>query len=174
MAINQTTVRQFLAAILLPGVDELEANKYIVPKQGNWFNPQDLLAGSSKPGTWCAYLLKNCSPRSIPYTFGVDGVQYSNVLYTGDLELQFVGDKSEILAHSVAHWLNRMDVIDYLEELYAQLMADGLGSIIVSNFYQDGDNAVLAYNVTIGLQWAENLETGATMLDQVTMSGGIN
>ena len=49
MELNQTTLRGILAAIL--SVDQ----KYVVPKQGNWFNPQEANANIEN---WCAYQIR--------------------------------------------------------------------------------------------------------------------
>ena len=60
MELNQTTLRGILAAVL--SVDP----KYVVPKQGNWWNPQD----GQRNIEWCAYQINDATdpaPHLFPF-----------------------------------------------------------------------------------------------------------
>ena len=85
MELNQTTLRGILAQIL--SVDP----KYVVPKQGNWWNPQDKLQNIEN---WCAYQIKSNKPRTSPfYDEGKDNSTPVNgvaVLKIAEIDLQFV------------------------------------------------------------------------------------
>lgn len=167
--INQSVIRSDLATIF--GVDE----KYIVPKQGNWWNPQDVFSS----GTWVAFLIREPRPLAWAYDqqgaapVGGIGSQISTVLVKSTIELQIVGKDAEILAYSIQHWLNRPNVVDLFDSQQAQLCADDLGRFTVSNFYQDGLNGVLAYNSSFTLQWANMFEVSETQLLTSTITGNL-
>jgi hypothetical protein len=150
----------------------------IVPKQGNWWNPQDRIASPGKPSTWIAFLLRNAQPRVLPYyqpdyeNVGFNS-PISTVINRGKIELQFVGDEAESLAQSVQHWLNRFDVQTYFYDANAQLMADDLGRYEVSNFGQYGENSVLAYNTEVMIEFANNVQTNLTQITSAIIGGTI-
>ena len=58
MQLNQTTLRGILAQIF--SVNE----KYVVPKQGNWWNPQE---NANNIQNWIAYRIKENRPRTTPF-----------------------------------------------------------------------------------------------------------
>ena len=128
MELNQTTLRGILAAVL--SVNE----KYIVPKQGNWWNPQTANANIEN---WCAYQIRRNRPRTSPFynegsdtanntTTPVNGVA---VLKIADIDLQFVGPKSEELANSVAAWPLRSDVKTQCAKVHGAIMNDAYDAI---------------------------------------------
>ena len=49
MDLTQDVLRGMLATIF--AVDPM----YVLPRQGNWFNPQDMLPTAEKPKTWVAF-----------------------------------------------------------------------------------------------------------------------
>ena len=116
MELNQTTLRGILAQIL--SVDE----KYIVPKQGNWWNQQEANANIA---TWCAYMIRRNEPRTVAfYDEGTDKGTPVNGAATekiATIDLQFVGEKAEELANSVALWTLRGDVEEELKERLTKL-----------------------------------------------------
>lgn len=153
MELNQTTLRGILAAIT--SVD----TKFIVPKQGNWWNPQDQLV---RPDTWCAYLIRSNRPRTVPFynqkntTSGK--VNDVAVLKIATIDLQFVGPKAEDIAQSVAFWPLRADVKAQFEKVQGAIMNDDMEAKS-SNFYQAGNNSVIAWNVTIRVMWYHEIQT---------------
>lgn len=171
MELNQTTLRGILATIF--SVDQ----KYIVPKQGNWFNPQEANANVEN---WCAYQIRQSRPRTTPfYNVGQQGsgqlVQKVNgvaVLKIADIDLQFVGPKSEELANSVASWPLRTDVAAQFKTVQGAIM-NGEYDAISSNFMQDGNNTVLAWNVTIRVQWYSITDTNQGNMPLVNLNGRI-
>ena len=171
MELNQTTLRGILAAVL--SVDP----KYIVPKQGNWWNPQ-------KPGAnienWCAYQIRRNRPRTVPfYDEGSNTVNNSKtavnsvaVLKIADIDLQFVGPQSEELANSVSMWPFRSDVKTEFEKVHGAIMNDEYDAIS-SAFYQEGANTVMAWNVSIRVLWYSILDTTQGRMPQLTLNGKI-
>ena len=171
MELNQTTLRGILAQIL--SVDP----KYVVPKQGNWWNPQ---AKDANIANWCAYQIKRNRPRTAPqYDVGssttnntttkVNGVA---VLKISDIDLQFVGPQSEDLANSVAMWPLRSDVKTQFAQVHGAIMNNEYDAIS-SPFHQDGANTVMAWNVTIQVLWWSILDTSQGPMPQLTLNGKV-
>jgi len=152
---------------LKPILETLFPNVTVVPKQGNWFNPQD----RANFGTWIAYIIRNQRPTATAFSQKGDspvlgiGSEISTSYMIGDIELQIVGAKAEELAYAVAHWLNRSEIPQLFDTHYAQLCYQDLGRVVVSQFIQDGENSVLAYNVSFTLQWANMLNITYSKLD---------
>lgn len=166
MQLNQMTLRGILAEIL--SVDE----KYIVPKQGNWWNPQE---NHSNIKNWCAYRIKSNRPRTTPFyrelTKGVNSVVQ---LKLAEIELQFVGPDSEQLAYSVSFWPLRSDVQAQLEQVHGAIMQEDF-TAIPSDFYQNGNNTVVAWNVPdIKILWYDTLDTMQSVLQTIETGGKIN
>ena len=151
MALSQTTLRTTLATIL--SVDP----KYIVPKQGNWFNPQDMLPTEEKPLTWVAYRISRAKPRIIPVLVEDEDGKRSFTFIVSKVDLQIVGTRAEALAESVAHWMRRQDVRDAFELIDASLMAQDFTTSVL-DFYQDGANNILSYNVSFYVVWESVIE----------------
>ena len=167
MELNQTTLRGILATIL--SVDE----KYIVPKQGNWWNPQ---TANINIENWCAYQIRRNRPRAVPfYNEGKDNGSPVNgvaVLKIADIDLQFVGPQSEELANSVAMWPFRSDVKEQLEAVHGAIMNDEYDAVS-SPFYQEGANTVLAWNVSFRVLWYSIFDTNQGAMPELTLNGNI-
>lgn len=167
MELNQTTLRGILAAIL--SVNE----KYVVPKQGNWFNPQE---ANPDIENWCAYQIRQNRPRTLPfYDAGTEGSSKKNagaVLKIADIDLQFVGPKSEQLANSVAFWSFRSDVQEQLAQVHGAILNDEYDAIS-SIFSQEGNNTVMAWNTSIRVQWYDILETNQGPMPGLIFDGKI-
>lgn len=170
MQLNQTTLRGILAAIL--SVDE----KYIVPKQGNWWNPQKTNANVEN---WCAYRIKSNQPRCAPFytelpTGATTTANCVVSLKKATIELQFVGPQSEQLAQSVAMWPLRADVKAQLENVHGSVLQEDM-TAIPSDFYQEGNNTVVAWNVPgLSILWYDVLETNQRPLTNIEMGGQVN
>ena len=172
MELNQTTLRGILAAIL--SVDA----KYVVPKQGNWFNPQEANANIEN---WCAYQIRQNRPRTLPfYDVGEQTqgqvktkVNGGAVLKIADIDLQFVGPRSEELANSVAFWPLRSDVQTQFKTVQGAILNDEYDAIS-SIFSQEGNNTVMAWNTTIRVQWYSLLDTNQGRMPGLLFQGKIN
>ncbi len=167
MELNQTTLRGILAAVLSVNP------KYVVPKQGNWWNPQDKEANIAN---WCAYQIRRNRPRTAPfYNEGKDNGQPVNgvaVLKIADIDLQFVGPQSEELANSVAMWPFRSDVKAEFQKVHGAIMTDEYDAIS-SNFHQEGANTVMAWNVTISVLWYSILDTSQGLMPASSLEGNV-
>ena len=168
MELNQTTLRGILAQIL--SVDQ----KYIVPRQGNWFNPQEANANIEN---WCGYTIRRNRPRTMPfYETGTENNQKVNsvsVMKIAEIDLQFVGPRSEELANSVSMWALISDVKAQFKTVHGAIMNDEYDAVS-SNFMQDGNNTVLAWNVSFKVLWYSILDTNQGVMPQMTLDGKIN
>lgn len=172
MELNQTTLRGILAAIL--SVNE----KYVVPKQGNWFNPQEANANIEN---WCAYQIRQNRPRTLPfYDVGTQRqgqvetkVNGGAVLKIADIDLQFVGPRSEELANSVAFWPLRSDVQTQFKTVQGAILNDEYDAVS-SFFMQEGNNTVMAWNTSIRVQWYSLLDTNQGRMPSLLFQGKVN
>ena len=171
MELNQTTLRGILAAIF--NVDQ----KYIVPKQGNWFNPQEANANIEN---WCAYQIRQNRPRTVPfYNVGDQTINNATtkvnsvaVLKIADIDLQFVGPKSEELANSIAAWPLRSDVKAQFQTVHGAILNDEYDAVS-SIFSQDGNNTVMAWNTTVRVQWYSITDTNQGPMPMLDLKGKI-
>lgn len=158
--LNQSTLRGILAQIL--SVDA----KYVVPKQGNWFNPQEY---SEKPTDWCAYRIKSNRPRTAPFYNESGSKNQVCVEKIADIELQFVGPNSETIAQNIATWPLRSDVKSAFKSVQGAILYDDM-TAFSSSFYQEGNNNVTAWNVNIRVVWVSILETSQRYVTAVDFS----
>ena len=171
MELNQTTLRGILAAVL--SVDA----KYIVPKQGNWWNPQQ---PGANVANWCAYQIRSNRPRTVP--FYNEGTQLLNnnssavngvaVMKIAEIDLQFVGPDSEELANSVAMWPLRSDVKAQFKTVQGAILNDEFDAIS-SIFAQEGNNTVMAWNTNIRVLWYSILDTNQGRFPDITLDGKV-
>lgn len=161
--LNQSTLRGILASIL--SVDP----KYIVPKQGNWWNPQE----AEKPDTWCAYIIRSNTPRTAPFYVELNGQQTVCVQKIATIDLQFVGQQSEEIAQSISAWALRSDVQEQFKTVGGAILYDGLEARSV-NFYQDGTNNILSWNVTIRVIWTQTINANQSVIKTIETGGQIN
>ena len=169
MQLTNAVLRAILAAIF--EVDE----KYVVPKQGTWFNPQDMLSvADGKPKTWVAFLIEGDRPIDVAHFQGdpASGAGNDSVQHrVASVALQFVGDRAHELALTVGHWIHRDTVRTQLAQVEGQLFGD-VGDITGSDFYQDGENTVLAYNVRLRVAWTSRIPTGQGIMEDVEFVSG--
>ena len=167
MELNQKTVRGILATIL--SIDE----SHVVPKQGNWWNPQQKGANIEN---WVAYQIRRSRPRTAPfYNEGTESGQAVNsvvVQKITDIDLQFIGSQSEELANSVSMWAFRSDVKAEFQKVHGAIMTDEYDAIS-SVFYQEGANTILSWNVTISVLWYSILDTTQGNMTPLTLEGNV-
>jgi hypothetical protein len=169
MDLTQDVLRGMLATIF--AVDPM----YVLPRQGNWFNPQDMLPTAEKPKTWVAFDIEFDKPLDIVHYqgnagsgFGNDSVQHR----TANIVLQLVGTRAHSLAYSVGHWIHNQTVRDQLALIEGQLFGD-VGAITTTDFHQDGANTVKAYNVRFRVVWVSRIPTGQGLFEDVAFQGKV-
>lgn len=154
MRLNTENLRNTLAGIF--GLDP----QYVVPLQGNIFNPQAGEPNPARPKTWCGFRIDGERTVTIPHWVpaGTPATNWSVVHKTAQLSLQFVGDAAEDLANSVAHWTHYSAVQDAFAAYDGKVFADS-GDVIVTDFDQQGVNTVLAFNVRVRVVWADEIDS---------------
>lgn len=163
MELNMTTLRGILAAILSVNPD------HVVPKQGNWWNPQDRQKNIEN---WCAYRIKSNRPRTAPFYNAAGQNNAATVMKVAEIELQFVGPKSEEIAQSIALWPMRQDVQQQLAQVHGSLLLEDT-TAISSFFAQDGANTITAWNVTISVLWYSIMETNQGLMPPMVLNGRV-
>jgi len=170
--LDSTVLRTVLSEIFFATEDRAEALQYIVPKQGNWYNPQDTESG--KVATWIAYSISHresvIKARSVQDEENAD---YNLVSELVEIDLQFVGTEAERLASSVMHWPRRSDVAAAFEVVSGQVREDKI-HVTSSWFKQEGMNTTYAYNVKIRVYCANLQETGVLKLEHFSANGIIS
>ena len=161
--LTQKVLRSILAKTL--SLDEC----FVVPMQGNWFNPQNF----SGPSTWVGFLISSARSKTVPYFNQVnnpDKPPVSIVQKISTVTLQFIGELAEDMANTVCHWPHRYDVISLFSDANAAMFLDG-GNVITSPLGQAGGNDVLAYNVEFNIQWGSEIQSEQKMLNFASVHG---
>lgn len=154
MRLNQKNLRATLASVF--GVDQA----YVVPRQGNWWNPQAGPESPAKPLTWCAFRIERARALTVPHFVAPDSTRNWSVAHKiSRVTLQFVGDQAEDMANSIAHWVHNT-AVQAAWDAYDGKMAAAVGDVVATDFDQDGENVVLAYNVWFDLVYADELDSG--------------
>ena len=87
----------------------------------------------------------------------------SETVFISDVTLQIVGTLAEDIAMSMVHWIHRADVKAAFDLIDASLVAGSMAYTVL-DFYQDGANNVLSYNVRFRVQWTSVIGGSATVL----------
>lgn len=167
-SLNSTLLRTILSQILFMEEDRAENLQYIVPKQGNWFNPKEDI--SNLKDTWVAYNIKERTSllRSIPTEEEVDEALYAAnwVPELVNIELQFVGPAAEDLAVGVQHWPKRADVAEAFSVVSGVVRDDKI-KINCVWFKQEGLNTIYSYNTSFRVYCANVAVSTAQRLTTV-------
>jgi hypothetical protein len=159
-----TSLDEAFLLSILPGILALDP-KYVVPRQGNWYNPQDHLEPMEQPKTWCAFAIEDDVPIDAPH-YALDplnpGANWSVQHRIAAVALQFVGTRAKASATSIGHWLHRQDVFAALSQIDGRLIGSE-SKISTVDFVQEGANTVKAYTVRIRIAYASEIETGQTL-----------
>lgn len=89
------------------------------------------------------------------------------------IDLQFIGPKAEDIAQSVALWPLRADVAQALKTVQGALLPCDMEARS-SNFYQDGANTVLAWNVQIKVLWWQVIDSNQGRMPQTALNGNLS
>lgn len=153
---------------------------YVVPKQGNWWNPQDsaallqaVLPDSQRPQTWCAFTFEGGVPIDSPHYVQDSATPPQNwmVQHKKDtLVLQFVGTDAKRLADTVGFWVIREDVQAQFSLVDGKICGSS-GAVTSVDFLQEGNNSVKAYTARLDVIYAVEIETGQDILESATFGG---
>ena len=165
--INMTNLRDVLAKIFFG--EEWEAKKkYVVPLQGNWYNPSQTL----KLDNWIGYVIDTCKTGVAIVNRGDDGRRYYRNAQT-TIHLSFIGKDAETLVQSVLFWLVREDVKKLLDDKYKGVINNKEFEIYSSLYEQEGLNSTLCWNIEFSLQHNILLDSESPILRKADISGNI-
>lgn len=165
--INMTNLREVLARIFF-GNDAEAKKKYVVPLQGNWYNPSQ----GQKLDNWIGYVIDSKRTNVAIVNKGDDGRRYYREAKT-TIHLAFIGVDAEALADSVLFWLARDDVKTILDRKYKGVINNEEFELYSSLYTQEGLNSTLCWNIDVSLQHNLMLDSESPVLQKADISGNI-
>jgi hypothetical protein len=159
--LRHTSLRETLNNILFDGDEELK--RYIVPLQGNWYNPT---TGEEAKNTWIGYVIDSVSYDSSAIHQG------TKIVRTGkaNIHLTFIGDEAEDIANSIAFWPYRQDVVKEFDKYRGVLNNQNI-KVYTSLYMQEGLATTLCYNVNLTVMYNETLDISSVPLSRVDVTG---
>lgn len=164
--INMTNLRDTLVYIFFGG--DPEKKKYVVPLQGNWYNPSQVHSVDN----WIGYVIDSCSSSVAIVNSQTDGRRYYRECQTR-IHLAFIGEKAEQMAQSVLFWECRTDVQKLLDARYKGVLNNKPVEIYTSMYMQEGLNSTLCWNVDVSIQHNMMLDSESPILRKADLSGSI-
>jgi hypothetical protein len=165
--INMTNLRDVLSLIFFGSTSE-EYEQYIVPLQGNWYNPSQ----EQKLDNWIGYVINSLRTDVSIVNRGDDGRRYYRNCQT-EIHLSFIGKNAEEMAYSVLYWLARADVQSIFDKKYKGVMNNKELEIYSSLYQQEGLNSTLCWNIDFSLQHNLMLDSESPILRKADISGNI-
>ena len=143
MELNNRTLQDLLAKCLFGGNWE-KYKKFVIPRKGNFINPQYL----TKTDTYAIYYIDKKLKRITDFQTderlkeGALEARYATVKM--NIKVQFIGLKAEDWANTLLFWDERIDVQRIFMEYQSQLL---LGERLIDTvpFQQEGYNGEMSY-----------------------------
>ena len=164
--LNMTNLRDVFCEIFFG--DE-EQKKYVVPLQGNWYNPKR----DYNADTWIGYVIDTIESDVQVVRDAEVQTRYLRTC-KARIHLMFVGVEAENFAQSVMFWTSRQDVKDLLDSKYKGQLNNKNFTLYTSTFQQTGANDTLCWNV--GIEMTYNMLLDASdkpPLTDVTLAGNL-
>lgn len=167
--INMKNLRDVLCEIFFGKGEEAEANKkYVVPLQGNWYNPSQ----AQHVDNWIGYVIDTCRSNSAIVNRGDDGRRYYRNCQTS-IHLAFIGKDGFEMAQSVMFWLARTDVQAIFDKKYKGVINNKESEVYSSLYQQEGLNSAICWNIDFSLQHNLMLDSESPILRKADISGNI-
>lgn len=143
MYLTNVTLQQFLAKCLF-GKNWEKGLQFVVPRKGNFINPQYL----TDTDTYAVYYIAR-KERRVLHEGGMDYSDENAIMsryatMKATVKVQFIGKKAEDWATSLLFWDERSDVQQVFFENQAQLLL-GNRTIETVPFQQEGMNGEMSY-----------------------------
>ena len=127
-----------------------DMQKYLIPRKGNFLNPQQV----TDTNTYGVYYIAKKDKRLVNYS----GAEYldANARVThyatikADVKIQFIGKDAEEWATSLLFWDERSDVQPVFAEYQSQLLL-GERDVVAVPFQQDGFNGEMSYLASLSI-----------------------
>lgn len=124
--------------------------KYVIPRKGNFVNPQQI----SNTDTYAIYYIEKKHKELVTSSDTQYGEENATTTYYATIKslvrIQFIGKHAEQWANSLLFWDNRKDVQDLFLDYDSQLLL-GDRDIITVPFQQDGYNGEMSYLASFGI-----------------------
>lgn len=149
MYLSNAVLGEFLAKCLF-GKNWEKMQKYVIPRKGNFVNPQQI----SKTDTYAIYYIEKKSKRIT----NINDTQYNEeditnthyAIIKSTVRIQFIGKQAEEWASSLLFWDERTDVQNVFQEYNSQLLL-GERDIFTVPFQQDGFNGEMSYVASLSV-----------------------
>lgn len=165
--LNMTNLRDVLCTIFF-GSDEVSCKKYVVPLQGNWYNPSQ----AHRVDNWIGYVIDTCKTDVAIVNRADDGRRYYRNCQSS-IHLTFVGKNAEVMAQSVMFWLCREDVKAIFDKKYKGVVNNKEFELYSSLYQQEGLNSTICWNIDFSLQHCLMLDSENPILRKADISGNI-
>lgn len=143
MYLNNKVLGEFIAKCLFGNKWE-SMLQYVIPRKGNFVNPQQI----TDTNTYAIYYIEQKQKRLVNSTdteFHLDNAtttHYATIKST--VRIQFIGTHAEEWASSLLFWDERSDIQKVFLEYQSQLLL-GDRDILTVPFQQDGFNGEMSY-----------------------------
>ena len=165
--INMSNLRDVLSKIFF-GEEWETKKKYVVPLQGNWYNPSQ----AQHVDNWIGYVIDTCRSNSAIVNRMDDGRRYYRNCQTA-IHLAFIGKDALKMAQSVMFWLVRADVTDLFDRKYKGVINNKESEVYSSLYQQEGLNSAICWNIDFSLQHNILLDSESPILRKADISGNI-
>ncbi len=148
MYLNNAVLGEFLAKCLFGNKWE-SMQKYVIPRKGNFVNPQQI----SDTNTYAIYYIEKKSKRitnSSDIEYNDENAKTSHyATIKSTVRIQFIGKHAEEWASSLLFWDERSDIQKLFYEYDSQLLL-GERDIFTVPFQQEGYNGEMSYVASFG------------------------
>jgi hypothetical protein len=148
------------------GIDypELDAYKYIIPMQQNFFNPIEDMGMD----TYIQYFIED-DDRLTQDQYG-NNTNY--VLKKARCTLRFVGASAELWAKAFHHLSKRKDTYMIFQGVCQASLLEGIGPIKPTMVTFSGKNANIAFDIEFQLEYKESIDLTWLPLENVVLPPG--
>lgn len=165
--INMLNLRDVLCEIFFGDKAE-EHKKYVVPLQGNWYNPSQ----AHHVDNWIGYVIDTMRTNVAVVNTAPDGRRYFRECQTS-IHLAFVGKDAEAMAQSVMFWVTRADVAALFDKKYKGVINNKAVEVYSALYEQEGLNSTISWNVDFSIQHNLMLYTDSPVLKKADLNGSL-
>ncbi len=161
--LRMSSLRESLNNILFSGKKDML--KYIVPLQGNWYNPT---TGFDSKNTWVGYCIDNIAYSSAAINRGTEIIRQAKA----QIHLTFIGNNAEDMANDTVFWPYRADVVKEFER-YDGVLNNKDFRVFTSLYMQEGLANTLCYNINLVVSYNEKKVINSPVLSKADITGEI-
>lgn len=144
--------------------DPVEAFKYIIPMQNNFFNPIEI----DSFNTYIQYFIE----EDEPLTQDTAGYNTNYTHKVAHCMLRFVGKDAEEWAKMFHHLTKQAEVAKIFAQVCQAQRLEYVSSILPVNIDFSGKNSLIAFDVDFKLQYVESIDLSFEPLARVSLASG--